>query len=76
MAKRRTWRWVTRDVGFVKIWAEYKKPELNSYGEWWNLSSGAPGPTTVAAFTIHTLFGLTIPTDHPVKVEFTAKVVE
>ncbi len=93
MAKRRTWRWVTRDqypdgYGDIGVWTratpvprqihhesfEDGKPSYE-YREW-KQGKKSRADTTVCPREFRRLTGLTIPTDRPVKVEFTARILE
>ncbi len=81
MAKRRTWRWVTRYLGSadVDIWPDETIPRMESLpGGWsgWLVNGMTGGLEQMHSTSFWNLTGLTIPTDHPVKVEFSAKVVE
>ena len=76
---RRTWRWVTRNPGddSICIWPKLKKPtrldpELTN---WTNLDVAKDGykfdGAYVCAFDFHRLTGIDVPTDRPIKVDFT-----
>ncbi len=87
MSKRRTWRWVTRDQVTpysVEVWKKAARPRLVATydgcpGQWFQNKDGRWDVDDFVSFDadeFKKLFGFTIPTDHPVKVEFAAKVVE
>ena len=80
MAKRRRWRWVTMDSDSadVDIWPLARpKPRMQRHAGWtgWLVADGCEGVFQIHGSVFWNLTGLTIPTDRPVKVEFSAKVV-
>ncbi len=93
MAKRRTWRWVTREQNpeenaDIGIWSratpqprqvhyecfEDGKPSYE-YRDWGQGKRGM-ADVSICPDEFEKLTGLTIPTDHPVKVEFSARIIE
>ncbi len=76
-ARRRTWRWVTRDVEYsawdVSIWFTSRKPTLDGKGLWWG--HGKPGRKAEHKDLVE-LLGLSIQPGTCQKVQFTAKVVK
>ena len=77
MAKRRTWRWVTRDPDsnlLVVVWRSSEKPQLDVDRLWGNVDQDSMFP--ICADEFKCLTDLIIPTDRPVKVEFSARIVE
>ena len=78
---KRAWRWVTRDpgAGYVVVWHGKRwraRPHLGQLGdEWYEWDSPALSYFVCAA-QFRSIFGLTIPTDRPVKVEFEARILE
>jgi hypothetical protein len=82
MGKRRTWKWVTRDPEAVSTWhdtvvvweAARPRPGLNEEGVWDTNPDGEHADYTPQEFKER--WGLTIPADRPVKVEFTARIIE
>lgn len=77
MVKRRTWRWVwvTRspiNPKHIEIWVDKKIPQVGVRLEVWV----GDRFNTFNARDFEDLTGLIIPTDRPVKVKFSAKVVE
>ena len=78
MSKRK-WRWVTRKdrARVVEIWNLYRpRPTFDAKWEEWDIDSGDSDYVTVCAAEFKKLTGITVPTDRPIKVEFSAKVVE
>lgn len=76
MSKRK-WRWVTRNDNdfLIDIWGLWRpKPSKRSWG-WLQLANRA-SRATICTREFKKLTGITVPTDKPIKVEFTAKVVE
>ena len=88
MAKRRTWRWVTRDPGegeaqWVCIWKLASVPRLRKINWWdgweWTQTHKAGGLSDLWDCCYEEFkreLNITIPTDRPVKVEFTARVLD
>jgi hypothetical protein len=70
---KRTWRWVARDQDGVKVFAAEDKPVLVA-NCWWMNSGVNELVEDEDSFKVMT--GLTIPTDRPVRVEFSARVIE
>lgn len=72
---RRTWRWVTRSqlnsAHGVQVHAGAKQPWMD--GIFWVSGKGG---VAICAAEWKALFGVNVPTDRPIKVEFSAKVVE
>ena len=71
---KRTWRWVTRDCHDdwqADVWSSCSSPVKFEYG--WS-SDGAVA--SVEVDFLEGSLGLTIPTDRPVRVEFSARVIE
>ncbi len=80
MSKKRTWRWVTRDrdgrLQHVFIWRLARpKPRLADDG-FWEATGKLNDSVIVCPKEFKYLFGFLPPTDRPIKVEFSAKVVE
>ncbi len=75
--KRCTWRWVTRDaVGYVRMWLRGKPCQVTIRAGkilLWNHDSRS---YPFMARDFERLFGFLPPTDRPIKVEFSAKVVD
>ncbi len=76
MAKRRTWRWVTRSHGtdFVDVWLHVDRPRMGEF-VWRQKSFFAPC-RVVCSKEFKAVFGITIPPGACVRVEFTARIVE
>src|SRR5579864_268268 len=73
----RKWRWVTADDRYrelICIWYSVKKPAWNDGQQMWE--QGQDSGIDVCADEFKRLTGITVPKDKPIKVEFTAKVVE
>ena len=71
---KRTWRWVTRDELFpniVNLWGGEREPFQTKHDGWTNGGDYA----LFCADDFAGMTGLTIPTDRPVRVEFSARVV-
>lgn len=77
MGKKRTWRWVTRDW-VVRVWPAIKPkptPFSNCHGgDWWEQAES--DCAAICSREFKRLTGITVPTDRPIKVEFTARIVE
>lgn len=75
MKKERTWRWVTAvGVSGVEVWSRATKPTINVYGTW---SQNERFDTTyICRRQWNALFGINVPTDKAIKVEFTGKEIE
>ena len=76
MAKK--WRWVTRDGGAqeVIIWlGKYwrKEPTFNETFQYWNSSAEE---FEICAQQFKSILGITVPTDHPIRVSFSAEILE
>ena len=74
MAKRR-WRWVTRDPEGeeVTIWENARPIPRLYYNEWESRRNDGPD---ICCKHFKATTGLTVPTDRPIKVEFSARVIE
>lgn len=76
MSKRRTWRWVTLSCDTVNIWPlAHPKPYWDALWELWD-TDGCTDCADVCEKEFRRLTGLKIPTGRPVKVEFTARILE
>jgi hypothetical protein len=88
MAKRRTWRWVTRDPEQISdpcicIWKLASIPRLETFS-WTGYQKWTQPDKNGEASDLWDCcyqdfkreLNITIPTDRPVKVEFTARVLE
>jgi hypothetical protein len=95
MAKRRTWRWVTREWvtrdseqisdPCIRIWKLASIPRLETFSsfffdrqEWTQLDKNGESSDLLDCCyqEFKRALNITIPTDRPVKVEFTARVLE
>ena len=76
MSKRK-WRWVAREDGcsIIYIWNLYRPRPKQTCDIWVMYTHGAYY-ACVCADEFKKLTGITVPSDKPIKVEFTAKVVE
>ncbi len=82
-ARKRLWRWVTRDArddsdDAVEVWSGFKKPErvgINFYGyptrSYWRAERG--DSTMICAKEFKKLFGKLPPTDEATKIKFSAE---
>ena len=76
VSKRRTWRWVTLEGDYIDIWPrERPKPKWDDFLECW-VTNDILDSTVVDKKEFSRLTGLKIPTGRPVKVEFTARILE
>lgn len=78
MGKRRTWRWVTRDSedSYVHIWNLARpKPRRCNYS-WWYVDLDAADFIVICAKEFKVLTGITVPISRPIKVNFSAEVIE
>jgi hypothetical protein len=68
---KRTWRWVTRDEhhSFVRVWSGSRQPTVKL--GWWRQSKGAS--VDFLLYVWNAIFGIDVPTDKPIKVEFSGK---
>ncbi|KKN78955.1 hypothetical protein LCGC14_0344310 [marine sediment metagenome] len=84
MGKKRTWRWVTRepsDPSFVEVWRLARPaPTLVFFlgGDlgWFDCKEDFSAYTSICNKEFKKLTGITVPIGRPIKVAFSAEVVE
>ena len=73
--KKRTWRWVTSGDprGNADVWPAEDKPYKEGYV--WRQYEGSWDRAEICAAEWRRLFGIALPTDRPIRVEFTARLL-